>query len=97
MNETGDVVVTRLREKLSTLLDAFEQLQASNNEFLQEKEQLTEQLRKKDEIIEQLERKTETLMVAKTFASGSDDAHDAKLKINRIVREIDKCIALLNR
>lgn len=97
MNEASDSVVTRLREKLSTLLDAYERLQAVNSELLTEKEQLTTMLRKKDEMIEQLERKTETLMVAKTFASGSDDAHDAKLKINRIVREIDKCIALLNR
>jgi len=97
MNEVGDSVVTRLREKLSTLLDAYERLQVVNSELLAEKEQLISIVRTKDDIIEQLERKTETLMVAKTFAAGSDDAHDAKLKINRIVREIDKCIALLNR
>ena len=97
MNEAGDSVVTRLREKLSTLLDAYEKLEASNNELLREKEQLVALLRKKDEAMEQMERKAETLMVARTFAAGSDDAHDAKLKINRIVREIDKCIALLNR
>ena len=97
MNEAGDSVVTRLKEKLSTLLDAYEKLEASNNELLREKEQLVALLRKKDEAMEQMERKTETLMVARTFAAGSDDAHDAKLKINRIVREIDKCIALLNK
>ena len=97
MNEAGDSVVTRLREKLSTLLDAYEKLEASNNELLREKEQLVALLRKKDEAMEQMERKTETLMVARTFAAGSDDAHDAKLKISKIVREIDKCIALLNR
>ena len=97
MNEAGDSVVTRLREKLSTVLDAYEKLQASNNELLREKEQLVALLRKKDEAMEQMERKAETLMVARTFPAGSDDAHDAKLKINRIVREIDKCIALLNR
>ncbi len=97
MNEIGDSVVTRLREKLSTLLDAYERLQVVNGELLTERDQLTVALRTKDEVIEQLERKAETLMVAKSFAAGSDDAHDAKLKINRIVREIDKCIALLNR
>jgi len=31
------------------------------------------------------------------LAGNSEDSHQAKLKINRIVREIDKCIALLNR
>ena len=35
--------------------------------------------------------------MAKTIAASSEDAHDAKIKINRLVREIDKCISLLDR
>ena len=37
------------------------------------------------------------LKLAKTMVASSHDVHDAKLKVNRMVREIDKCIALLNR
>jgi hypothetical protein len=29
--------------------------------------------------------------------ADSEDANEARIRINRIVREIDKCIALLNR
>ena len=37
------------------------------------------------------------LKLAKRLLASSGDSHDAKIKINRIVREIDKCVALLNR
>jgi hypothetical protein len=37
------------------------------------------------------------LKLAKAIALTDDTSHDAKIKVNRIVREIDKCIALLNR
>ncbi len=97
MNEASESVVVRLKEKLSVVIDAYEKLHTANGQLLAEKTKLTEAIRGKDEVIEQLERKVETLVVAKSFASSSEDTHDAKLKINRIVREIDKCIALLNR
>ena len=35
--------------------------------------------------------------IAKALIGSEEDSHEAKQKINRIVREIDKCIALLNR
>lgn len=35
-------------------------------------------------------------MIAKTLESGKD-SYQAKLKINELVREIDKCIAILNK
>jgi phage shock protein A len=43
------------------------------------------------------EEKYNNIKLAKTIISVEDNAHDAKIKMNRIVREIDKCIALLNR
>ncbi|HUX54324.1 MAG TPA: hypothetical protein VMV56_07920 [Williamwhitmania sp.] len=97
MNEVSESVVVRLKDKLSVVIDAYEKLEAVNSQLLVEKTKLTEAIRGKDEVIEQLERKVETLVVAKSFASSSEDTHEGKLKINKIVREIDKCIALLNR
>jgi len=97
MNEVSDSVVIILKDKLSVVMDAFDKLQAVNSQLLAEKDKLTEAIREKDDTIEQLERKVETLVVAKSFVSSSEDTHDGKLKINKIVREIDKCIALLNR
>ena len=35
--------------------------------------------------------------MTKAFIDAAGSNHDAKIKVNRIVREIDKCIALLNK
>ena len=45
----------------------------------------------------ELIRKNEQLKIATHLLSGVDENREAKQKINRLVREIDKCIALLNK
>ena len=48
--------------------------------------------------LDELEKKYENLKIAKVLSSvPGEDVHETKLQVNRIVREIDKCIALLNR
>jgi hypothetical protein len=42
-------------------------------------------------------RKNEQLRLATHLLSGVDENREAKNKINKLVREIDKCIALLNK
>ena len=44
-----------------------------------------------------LSRKNEQLKIATHLLSGVDENREAKQKINKLVREIDKCIALLNK
>ncbi len=44
-----------------------------------------------------LEQKYENLKIAKMLSASDDENKDAKSKIQKIVREIDKCIALLNK
>lgn len=55
-------------------------------------EQLNESLHAK---VEQLEEKNKILRIA--GRSSTEDKRDMKLKINEIVREVDKCIAQLNQ
>ena len=44
----------------------------------------------------EISRKNEQLKIATHLLSGVDENREAKQKINKLVREIDKCIALLN-
>ena len=53
------------------------------------------ELLEKDKL--ELSRKNEQLKIATHLLSGVDENREAKQKINRLVREIDKCIALLNK
>ena len=92
-------------------LDTFEQLQSrvqkligmykkgkSTNELLsKQSSELQEQIRLEQDRVKDLEGKYNKIKISKALIASSEDVHDAKLKVNRMVREIDKCIALLNR
>ncbi len=81
--------INKLQNLYEKEKEARKKLEAINAELLQ-------QLNKKNDEIEALEVKINTLKLAKSL-SGLNDMHDAKLKVTNLVREIDKCIALLNR
>jgi len=54
-------------------------------------------LKEKEQLLGEIEGKYNQQQLAKAVLASSGDNHDAKIKVNRIVREIDQCIALLNR
>lgn len=45
----------------------------------------------------EISRRNEQLRLAAHLLSGVDENREAKQKINKLIREIDKCIALLNK
>jgi chromosome segregation ATPase len=90
-------IIHSLKEKIKDVFSVVEQLKSTNKALYKEKDELLETIRSKDKKINELESKYNTLKLAKSVIASSGDAHDAKIKVNRIVREIDKCIALLNR
>ncbi len=74
------------------------------NKLETEKLQLKNKISSLNQIIEQLNQekselnqKIEQLKLTSSILSGVDENREAKQRINKLVREIDKCIALLNR
>jgi len=65
--------------------------------LIEEQSQLKEQIRLLTIKNEELVKNKEDLKFAKSLLGADEDSHEAKIKINRLVREIDKCIALLNK
>jgi len=97
MNASQVQIIEELKVRLDSLILLLEQERG-------EKETLKKvniDLQKKNKIhqtrISELEVKYANLKIAKSLLAENDDSHDAKIRVNRIVREIDKCIALLNR
>lgn len=89
-------IVNRLEDKLSRLLSQHTILQQENIKLLQKQNNLQQQLVKKQEMIEVLEKNYESLRVANTIVGSKEDKHATKLKINTLIREIDKCIVQLS-
>ncbi len=96
MESSKDQLLIRLKEKVETIVSLLEGSEEECVRLRMEKHQLSEQLRLKATAFEELERRYENLKLAKAILSTGGSSHDAKIKVNRIVREIDKCIALLN-
>jgi len=89
-------IVNNLEAKLSKILSQYTMLQQENLKLMQQKNNLQQQLSKQQEMIVTLERKYESLRVANTIVGSKEDKHATKLKINTLIREIDKCIVQLS-
>ena len=90
-------IVGTLRSRIKEVIGLYEKEKRENQKNLEECNNLISRINLQEVQIKELEQKYNTLKVAKILLAGSDNGNDAKLKVNRIVREIDKCIALLNR
>ena len=90
-------IISSLDEKIRRVIHVAEGLMDHNRQLQQQIDNLSSQLRMKDQEIEVLDSKYQSLRMAKTLISSAEDVKNVKLQVNRMVREIDKCIALLNR
>jgi len=97
MDNRPDEIVEQLKEKIRLLISIYEKVRNENHHLQQEKINLNNQIKTRESEFLDIKNKYETLKVAKTILADSEDVHDARIKVNKIVREIDKCIALLNR
>jgi hypothetical protein len=92
-----ETIVNSLEIKIRKLVSLLDLMKAENYKLLKDKEDLRNAIDIKDNEYKDLQVKYDHLKLAKVLESGSEDVHAAKLKVNKIVREIDKCIALLNK
>jgi hypothetical protein len=92
-----ETIVNSLEDKVKKVISLLVQVKDENQKLSGENSKLKHALLVKDNEIKELQEKYEQLKFAKLLSTGSDDIHSAKLKVNKIVREIDKCIALLNK
>ena len=97
MTEEDNLLLNDLKANTQQLFQEFRKLENETklleNKVLDLKSEI--ELLEKDKL--ELSQKNEQLKIATHLLSGVDENREAKQKINRLVREIDKCIALLNR
>ena len=89
-------IVDSLQSKLTRLLSKYELLQIENQQLLEKSEKLVLEVQEKQESISSIEDRYESLRIANAIVGSKEDKHTTKLKINTLIREIDKCIAQLD-
>jgi predicted nuclease with TOPRIM domain len=86
-----------IKERIQSVKVRLQEQMDQNRELKEQNFELQQQVQQKQSQIKELEDKNQKLSLVKSIMADSEDANDARIRINRIVREIDKCIALLNR
>jgi len=93
----SDEIIKSLRDKLHSIISLYENAKENNQNLQAENDSLRQRVEKEGSVVAELENRNKALNLSRAFLTSSEDVQDAKLKVNKIVREIDKCIALLNR
>ena len=96
MTEEDQLLLAEMKAQTQQLFNAFMSLEIEKKALENELENLKSQVYNLEQSKLESERKIEQLKVANQLLSANGD-NAAKQKINFLVREIDKCIALLNR
>jgi hypothetical protein len=97
MTERETLLLREFKERLDQMIGLHQKMKADGELLKEEKERLSEQISLLSISNQDLTKKVEDLKFAKSLAGANEDSHEAKIKINRLVREIDKCISLLNK
>lgn len=94
----GDLntVLLGVEYKLQKLVEKSKRYEDENRRLTAENEELQNTILEKNQIINKLKDELQKVKLARSIESD-EGSSDAKLKINELVREIDKCIGLLNQ
>ncbi len=90
-------LVDSIEIKIKNLVDKYNQVKLENSNLLKKNNDLKLVLDEKNNKIVELQNKVKLMNITKNVDRSKDEVKSTRLKINEYVREIDKCIALLNK
>lgn len=90
-------IIESIERKVSRLLIEQKKIKNKNSNLQINNNALSKKLDEKDLEITKLLDKVKLMNISKSVLTTNDDVKATRLKINEYVREIDKCIALLNK
>ena len=90
-------IINNIEVKLGKFIAKHQQLSNKKLVLEQENNGLSEELKKKEDEVSTLQDKIKLMNISKSVEVSKEEVKASRLKINEYVREIDKCIALLNK
>lgn len=89
-------IVSKINKHVDGLISINKKLLTENSTLKNDISSLKATINQKEEQLIKLKKENEVLSIAKTLSGDGGSNKEVKLKINELVREIDKCISLLN-
>jgi wobble nucleotide-excising tRNase len=97
MSEQGYEELVLLNRKIDDLLKVYSILKEENKNLKSLNESLKGEVQEREAEMKELEKKYDRIKLSGAILGEGENAIEAKRRINELMREIDKCIALLDR
>ena len=89
--------ISSLKKRVTLLLSKYQALSISNEELNHEKVNLLEKIKYLEQEVQECKKRAEVIDVVQGMRlKEGDSAGFARVKVNNLIRQIDKCISLLN-
>lgn len=88
--------LARIRGRVVEVVRENVSLKTENLALAQELEELKKTIALQKNALAELKEENKLIKLAKEMSMSGSDVHDLKIKINELVRDIDRCIDLLN-
>jgi hypothetical protein len=89
-------IINIIEIKVGELIAKYNKIQLEKSDLQTNNNALNVKLQEQEDQILALQDKVKLINISKSVDGTKDDVKATRLKINEYVREIDKCIALLN-
>lgn len=96
MSQGNSSAIESLKRRIEMLISLYERGAAENLALKRENARLKADLEECSNKLKEKEEKLDKIVLANAFATSGENVKEARQKIARIVKEIDKCISLLN-
>jgi septal ring factor EnvC (AmiA/AmiB activator) len=97
MTEEDRLLLNELNANTKRLFQEFKNLKAKNEMLKNRIDVFTEEMARSEHEKNEQKEKIEKLKIANQILAGQDKDGEAKKRISALIREIDRCIALLNK
>jgi len=90
-------IINNIEVKVRKLIAKYDELNTEKLDLQKNNNTLNVLLQEKESQIVALQDKVKLMNISKSVDTSKEEVKSTRLKINEYVREIDKCIALLNK
>lgn len=90
-------IITHIEAQTEQVIARYEKLEAEYASLQSERDSLQREVRAQAEQIQQLKADIKKLELTESLGGGMTDKTKSRARINLLLREVDKCIALLTK
>ncbi|MGB1316613.1 MAG: hypothetical protein ACPG5W_00330 [Flavobacteriales bacterium] len=94
--ENLDTYISGLSQRVEKLVAAQSDLKNENSELRSRNAELEQAVNDQKNVLSKLEEENKVVKIAKAVTDDDEDRKEQRKRLNELVREVDKCIALLN-